>query len=101
MVQDDYDYYPGYEVYYGSSRRQFHYLEGGTWVSRPAPPGVSIDVLLASPSVRVDFHDFPAPHHATIVRQYPRNWAPPGSNQGQKENRNDDKHDKREDNHGR
>jgi len=33
------------------------------WVSRPAPMGVSADVLLASPSVKMDFHDSPANHH--------------------------------------
>ena len=46
-IQDDYVYYPGYGVYYSSSRRQYAYLEGRAWVSRPAPRGVSIDVLLA------------------------------------------------------
>jgi hypothetical protein len=101
VAQDDYVYYPGYEVYYSSSRRQYAYLEGGAWVSRPAPPGVSIDVLLASPSVRMDFHDSPANHHAAVVQKYPKNWAPPGSNQGQKENRKDDKRDERGGNNGR
>ena len=101
VAQDDYIYYPGYDVYYSSHRRQYAYLEGGAWVSRPAPPGVSVNVLLASPSVRMDFHDSPAHHHAAMVRKYPRNWAPPGSNQGQKENRKNDKRGERGDNHGR
>jgi hypothetical protein len=101
VAQDDYIYYPGYDVYYSSSRRQYAYLEGGAWVSRPAPRGVSVNVLLASPSVRMDFHDSPAFHHAAVVQKYPRNWAPPGSNQGQKENRKDDKRDQRGDNQGR
>ena len=78
VVQDDYVYYPGYQVYYSSNRRQYIYQEGRSWVSRPAPPRVSVDVLFASPSVRLDFHDSPAVHHATVVRQYPKNWAPPG-----------------------
>src|ERR1035441_1807211 len=43
VAQDDYIYYPGYDVYYSSHRRQYAYLEGGAWVSRPAPPGVSVD----------------------------------------------------------
>src|SRR5271170_4150653 len=60
VVEDDYVYYPNYGVYYSSSRHQYAYLEGGAWVSRPAPRGVSVDVLLASPSVRMDFHDSPA-----------------------------------------
>jgi hypothetical protein len=99
VVQDDYVYYPGYEVYYSSSRHQYAYREGSAWVSRPAPRGVSVNVLQASPSVRMDFHDSPAQHHAAIVRQYPKNWAPPGSNQGQ--NRKDDKRDGRGENNGR
>jgi len=101
VVQDDYVYYPNYEVYYSNSRHQYAYLEGGAWVSRPAPRGVSVNVLLASPSVRMDFHDSPANHHAEIVRQYPKNWKPSGANQGRKENRKDDKHDNRGENNGR
>ena len=92
VVQDDYVYYPDYQVYYSSRRHQYAYLEGGAWVSRPAPRGVSVNVLLASPSVRMNFHDAPANHHAEIVRQYPKNWRPSGANQGQKENHNDDQH---------
>jgi hypothetical protein len=79
VVQDDYVYYPGYQVYYASNRRQYVYLEGSSWVTRPAPPRVSVDVLVASPSVRLDFHDSPAVHHTTVVRQYPKHWAPPTS----------------------
>jgi hypothetical protein len=98
VVQDDYVYYPAYQVYYSSSRHQYAYREGRTWVSRPAPRGVSVDVLMVSPSVRMDFHDSPANHHAAVVKQYPKNWAPPGSNQGRNDNRKDDQ---RGDNHGR
>jgi hypothetical protein len=78
VVQDDYVYYPGYEVYYSNSRRQYTYRDGRSWVWRPAPPRVSAEVLLASPSVRLDFHDAPSVHHAKVVRQYPKHWAPPG-----------------------
>jgi hypothetical protein len=92
VVEDDYVYYPGYDVYYNSSRHQYAYLEGGAWVSRPEPRGVSIDVLLASPSVRMDFHDSPARHHAEMIKRYPKNWVPSGSHQGQKERRKDDDH---------
>jgi hypothetical protein len=87
VVQDDYVYYPGYQVYYSSHRRQYVYLEGNAWVSRPAPPRVSVDVLFASPSVRLDFHDAPAIHHARVVQQYPQHWMPPGSSQGRQEGR--------------
>jgi hypothetical protein len=100
-VQDDYVYYPNYEVYYSSSRRQYAYREGSAWVLRPAPRGVSVDVLLASPSVRMDFHDSPVHHHAAVVQKYPKHWAPPGSNQGQKENREGDQRHEHGDNHGR
>ncbi len=92
VVQDDYVYYPGYQVYYSSNRRRYIYQEGRSWVSRPAPPRVSVDVLFASPSVRLDLHDAPAIHHAKVVRQYPRHWAPPGwspnHGQGKRENEN-------------
>jgi hypothetical protein len=79
VLQDDYVYYPGYQVYYSGHTRQYVYLDGRSWVSRPAPPRVSVDVLFASPSVRLDFHDSPSIHHATVVREYPKHWAPPGA----------------------
>jgi hypothetical protein len=101
VAQDDYVYYPDYEVYYSSSRHQYAYLEGNAWVSRPAPRGVSVDVLMASRSVKMDFHDSPANHHAAVVKQYPRNRAQPGSNQGRNDNRKGDQRDQQGDNHGR
>jgi hypothetical protein len=79
VLHDDYVYYPGYQVYYSSNRRDYVYREGRSWVSWPAPPRVSVDVLFASPSVRMEFHDSPAIHHTAVVRQYPKDWAPPGS----------------------
>jgi hypothetical protein len=84
-IQDDYVYYPSYQVYYSNTRHNYIYLEGRTWVTRPAPPRVSVGVLFASPSVRLEFHDSPARHHSQVVRQYPKHWAPPGrerENQG-------------------
>jgi len=96
VAQDDYVYYPDYEIYYSSSRHQYAYMEGGAWVSRPAPRGVSVDVLRASRSVRMNFHDSPANHHAEVAKQYPGNRVQPGSNQGQRDNRKDDQRD----NHG-
>ena len=89
LVQDDYVYYPGYEVYYSGYRHQYIYRDGRAWVSRPEPPRVSVDVLFASPSVRLGFHDSPAFHHASVVRQYPKHWAPPRSNQGREAGHND------------
>ncbi len=101
VVEDDYVYYPDYEIYYSSSRHQYYWPEGGAWVVRPAPRGVSVDVLFASPSVRMNFHDAPANHHAEIIRQYPKHSAPPNRNQEQKENRKDDQRDDHQDNHSR
>jgi hypothetical protein len=101
-VQDDYVYYPDYECYYSVSRHQYAYREGNVWVARPAPRGVSAARLRTSPSVKMDFHDSPANHHAVVARQYPKNWTPPRANPPvQKENRNNDSHDERGDNHGK
>jgi hypothetical protein len=101
VVQDDYVYYPDYEIYYSSSRHQYAYLEGGAWVSRPAPPGVTVNVLMASPSVRMDFHDSPANHHAAVVKQYPGNRAQPGSNQGRNNNQRGNQRNDRGGDNGR
>ncbi len=79
LAPDDYVYYPSYGIYYGSGRRQYASLDGGAWVSQPAPRGVSVDVLQASPSVKMDFHDAPANHHAATVKQYPTTWKPDAS----------------------
>ena len=87
---------PQYECYYSVSRHQYAYREDNAWVSRPAPHGVSVNVLLASPSVKMDFHDTPARHHAVVAKQYPKNWKLSSGNQGQ--NRKDDQ---RDDNHGK
>jgi hypothetical protein len=78
LVQDNYVYYPTYSIYYNSSQHQYIYLHAGLWVSN-AIPGMSLPVLLASPSVNMDFHDSPEKHHAVTEHKYPKNWAPPGS----------------------
>lgn len=88
-VQDDYVYYPAYQVYYSSYRHQYVYRNGRSWVSRPAPPRVSINVLFASPSVNVGFHDSPANHHTEISRRYPKQWRSPDANHGNHDNRDD------------
>src|ERR1051326_405079 len=71
VVQDDYVYYPRYEVYYSNYRHQYLYRDGRSWVSRPAPPRVSAEVLFTSPSVRLDFHGYPANPHTTHAPQGP------------------------------
>jgi hypothetical protein len=108
VSDDDYVYYPGYQVYYSRSRRHSVYLEGRSWVTRSAPPRVSVDVLVASPSVRLGFRDAPASHHATVIKQYPKHWAPPkggpnhgdGNGNGKDKDRGNDK-DKDKDHGGR
>ncbi len=74
-IQDDYDYYPSYQVYYNRSRNEYVYRDGFAWVTRPEPRGVTVAVLFASPSVRLDFHDAPSRHHRSVVRTYPKTWT--------------------------
>lgn len=96
VIMDDYDYYPAYETYYSRNRREYVYRDGGTWVRRPQPQGVSIELFFAAPSVRVDFRDSPEQHHATVVRSYPRNWQRSDSNRNdQQERKADKKQDKK------
>src|SRR5258706_14254713 len=83
VVQPEYVYYPDYQVYYSSRTRQYVYRDGRSWVSRSGPPRVSLDVLFASPSVSLGFHDHPSIHHAAVARQYPRHWAPAGQSRNQ------------------
>jgi hypothetical protein len=97
VIEDDYVYYPSYGVYYNSSRHQYAYMDGGVWVSRPAPIGVSVDVLMASPSVQMDFHDSPEKHHAMMIQKYPRDWKRSDANQ----DRRDGQRDQHVDNNGR
>jgi hypothetical protein len=85
VIQDDYVYYPSYGIYYNSHRRQYAYLENGVWIMQPAPQGVSVEVLLASPSVRMDFHDSPEKHHAEMLQKYPKNWKPSAVHQDRKQ----------------
>ena len=59
VVDDDYVYYPAYEIYYSRNHHNYQFREGNAWVTRSAPPRVSVDVLFGSPSVRVDFHELP------------------------------------------
>jgi len=77
VVQDDYVYYPNYSTYYNVRQHRYAYLDNGAWVSATAPSGVTAEVLLASPHVKMNFHDSPEKHHAEMVRKYPKNWAPP------------------------
>jgi len=100
VIEDDYVYYPSYGVYYNTSRHQYAYMDGGVWVSRPAPIGVSVDVLLASPSVQMDFHDSPARHHDMMLQKYPRNWRRSDGDRDRGDGQRDQRDDHR-DNGGR
>lgn len=72
--EDDYDYYPGYEVYYARSRHEYVYRDGNRWVRSNSYPRANSQVLLSAPSVRVEFRDSPERHHDTVVRRYPHDW---------------------------
>jgi hypothetical protein len=87
-VEPEYIYYPGYEVYYRSNTRQYVYRDGRSWVTRNAPPRISAQVLFASPSVRLSFHNSPWLHHAQVARQYPKHWAPPAASHSRDEDHN-------------
>ena len=89
MVQDDYVYYPNYQVYYSNRRQQYAYREHNVWVARPVPPRVPLHTLRASPSVRMNFHDSPAKHDAVVIQQYPKNWTPPDPGPSPKPNPKD------------
>jgi len=93
VFQDDYDYYPGYETYYSRNRHEYVYRDGNAWVRRPAPRGVSTEVILASPSVRLDFHDSPEQHHSKVIKSYPKTWK----GQEVKHDTNNDHRDDRKD----
>jgi hypothetical protein len=101
VIVDDFIYYPDYAIYYNSSRHQYAYLEGGTWIFAAAPVGVTVDVLLASPSVHMDWHDSPAKHHAEMLEKYPGNRKPTAAHQDQKEDQKDavPVHDKKQPGH--
>jgi len=98
FIEDDYVYYPRYRMYYGSRSHSYYYQDGPSWVARPAPRGVSVNVLFSSPSVVVDFHDRPALHHSQVIQTYPKNWKPAPGNHGHKEIQQDNH---REDNNKR
>jgi hypothetical protein len=89
VIPENYVYYPNYGIYYNSRRHQYMYLKGDVWVTQPAPEGVTVEVLMASPSVDMDFHDSPERHHAEMLKKYPHDWKPSGAHQDQKDDRHD------------
>jgi hypothetical protein len=97
VFEDDFIYYPNYQIYYSQRRHQYAYLDGPNWVYRSSPRGVSRYRLRSSPSVPMDFHDSPGPHHQNVLQQYPKNWSPATPAPGHQDMRPDD----RRDHHGR
>jgi len=93
VVQDDYMYYPNYGIYYNSGRHQYAYLNNGIWVTAATPYGVTADVLLASPSVHMDWHDSPEKHHAEMMQRYPKNWKSSDAHHDQKDDSKSDMKD--------
>lgn len=89
-VQDDYVYYPQYEMYYSSSRHQYGYRSGNSWVWQASPSHVSINMLVASPFVQLAFHDSPEKHHSEVIRSYPKNWKQPEKKPSDKDRHSDD-----------
>ena len=89
VVSENYVYYPNYGIYYNSHRHQYLYLKGDVWMTQPAPEGVTAEVLMASPSVDMDFHDSPERQHAEMLKKYPRDWKPSNMHQDHKEDRHD------------
>ncbi len=96
IYEDDYDYYPGYEVYYSRSRHEYVYRDGSNWVRRSQPTGVSVEVLLAAPAVRMDFRDAPEQHHDAVVRSYPRDWKRADSKADVKQEKKEDRKEKKD-----
>jgi hypothetical protein len=95
VEQEDYVYYPSYQMYYGRRSHQYYYQEGSSWVARPAPQGISVSVLLSSPSASMEFHDSPAMHHAQVIQTYPRTWAQSHENKNGKHGDKDEDRDDR------
>ncbi len=75
VIMDDYDYYPSYGIYYSRNRHEYVYIEGNHWVRRSEPRGVTVQVLLATPTARMNFRDAPEYHHTAVVQSYPKDWG--------------------------
>jgi len=71
---DSYVYYPAYEVYYNTTRRQYVYRDGRSWVNRPVLPRAWAKNLARTPQVPLEFHDAPEKHHGAVAREYPHDW---------------------------
>lgn len=97
MVEDDYDYYPRYEIYYSRRRNEYVYRDANAWVRRSDLQGITLAMLESGPVVRMDFHDSPEFHHGSIVQSFPRNWEQPGHQRDGKNHHRDEKRDEKKD----
>lgn len=74
--ENRYIYFPGYEIYYNRTQGYYVYQTNEGWLERfDLPPEVDRAQMIASPFAVMSFHDSPGPHHAQVVREYPRNWG--------------------------
>jgi hypothetical protein len=102
MIQDDYEYYPRYEIYYSRRRNEYVYRDANAWVRRGDLRGITLAMLESGPMVRMDFHDSPEFHHGRIVQSFPRNWEQSGQkhdgkNSQRKDPRDEKKGDQKDD----
>lgn len=91
VYDDDYDYYPGYEVYYARNHHEYVYRDGNRWVRSSTFPRASSRVLFSSPSVRLEFRDAPERHHDYVVRRYPHDWRRDRDHDGRRDWRDDNR----------
>lgn len=83
--EDQYVYFPGYEIYYNRTQGYYVYWTNDGWVERfDLPAEVEPQELLASPFVEMPFHDSPGPHHAQVSRDYPLDWGQPNAQVAEK-----------------
>jgi len=94
MIDDDYDYYPRYEIYYSRRRNEYVYRDANAWVRRSDLRGITLAMLDSGPVVHMDFHDSPEFHHGSIVQSFPRNWEQSGPKRGDKPKPTSDPHEK-------
>ena len=90
--------YPGYEVYCSRNRHYYEYRDGNAWVRRPAPRGVTVAALAASPSVPLELQGPPEQNHGTVIKSYPRNWKHKDKKHDDKDERHEDRNDDKRDN---
>lgn len=90
VVQNDYFYFPDYDIYYNRASGEFLSVENGRWTSRNRPLNVPVNRLLASRAVSVNTYISPQHHREVYLRRNVRQgrWQP-ASNAGQVWNSSD------------